>query len=220
MCDDEMKQILRDILESSNSDEYEPGGIFTVGGSTGVYAIKTPFNTECEWSLVFASVTGTAGDVNVSVSGSNPTIVSGATQVYGLLSGGGEGNNALEGWALHVSSTGASPIEFWTPLGRGGTVYVSITSVVGNAYVQIAFRRLMLKYIPDVPRPMPATHSRVQSRRPLRMIGSLSKQMSGFEQQYPTLGAKTPYLHEPIPEDQDVANISTRVNRYRPGGRQ
>ena len=221
MCDDEkIKDLLQDILDSSLSDKYEPGGVFTIGGGTGTYAIKTPFNTEAEWSVVFASTTGNAGDCNIVVSASNPTVLANPASTYGLLSGGGEGNNAFEGWALHVTSTGASPIEYWSPLGRGGTVYASIVSVTGSAFIQVAFRRLMQKYIPNKPRIAPTTHSHVQSRRPLRMLESLSKQMSGFEQQYPTLGAKTPFEHEPIPLDQDVENITTRVRRYRPGGRQ
>lgn len=52
MFDEAMLAMLTDIRDISDSDRYEPGPIKTVGGPTGGYAIRSPYNTECEWAVV------------------------------------------------------------------------------------------------------------------------------------------------------------------------
>lgn len=60
--EDTFLKCLQRIEASINSDKYEPGGIWTVGGPAGTYTLHTPYNTECEWSIF---------DINSTPSGSN-----------------------------------------------------------------------------------------------------------------------------------------------------
>lgn len=51
MFDEAFLACLQRIEARLNSDEYESGGIWTVGGPAGNYLIRSPFNTECEWAV-------------------------------------------------------------------------------------------------------------------------------------------------------------------------
>lgn len=52
MYDEAVLSLLAEIRDISDSDRYEAGPIKTVGGPTGGYEIRSPYNTECEWAVV------------------------------------------------------------------------------------------------------------------------------------------------------------------------
>ena len=157
---------LQYIRASLDSDEYEPGGTFTLGGPTGTYVVRSPFNTECEYAVLAVSGTGTG---LIAVSGSNPAIAvpssTGGTS-YGLMSSG-EDNNALDGYILSVgASLGQTPELFFQPLGKGANVYVSVSVAVSTAgFVVIAFRRKLARTILQIPRQRPHTHTPLSARQ-------------------------------------------------------
>lgn len=203
---------LEDILYSLQSQRYEPGGYFTIGGVAGTYQLKSPFNTECEYSIVTVSATSTGG--NFAISQSNPTLLAPTTtSSYGLATQGSESSNPLEGIAGYAS--GSAPLFYgnvWVPLGRGVFIYMNVTGS-NPILATIAFRRAYSHLIPDRVRHLaPSTHSRPYSRRSIRMLESLSKQSSGFEAQYPQRkdGRET-YHHEAIPWEQDPKGSLTNV---------
>lgn len=205
--------ILYDILYSLQSEKYEPGGIFTIGGQAGTYQIKSPFNTECEYSVVsITSSSPVATPGTFALSASNPSLVAPtATSLnLGAVATGGEGNplNGIVGW---ISSS--SPLDYsaiWLPLGQGVYIYLAVAPGASNTIVaSIAFRRVYVHAIPDVPRQYAHTHSMAQSRRSIRMVPGSSKQVSGFAAQYPNRERQREYfMHNPTPYNQDVENMN------------
>lgn len=47
---DDIVACLHRIETRLSSDEYESGGIYTIGGPVGQYLLRSPFNSECEWT--------------------------------------------------------------------------------------------------------------------------------------------------------------------------
>jgi hypothetical protein len=324
MSDDKLFDVLLAIEQAVSGDQYEPGPIKTVGGPTGSYILRSPYNTECEWSPVAAFSSGAnisnSGALNLSLAtipssaratfsqqynvgyvenlaidfnvtaltgGAAPTVTfkisrlgldgilyqleqatalsaagtisynigsgfdakgfgntiqvdmvltgaptsvtfSGSIQggittvpppnagfialsssdpsiaqittsaAFGALANGEEGN-AFDGLYIPLSAPSLqayAPFEVWQPLGRGANIYVCVNSLVGSglAYLQIAFRRKLLRYIPDKPRQQPHTHTHPQSRMHQRKLAAQSTMVAGFEEQYPVEGGK-PYSH-------------------------
>lgn len=54
-----------------HAEGYESGGIRTVGGVTGNYLVRSPFNTECEFAVLYA---GGQGPANAAVAGTIATV--------------------------------------------------------------------------------------------------------------------------------------------------
>jgi hypothetical protein len=217
MCDEESKTTLENILNVLLNQDYEPGGIFTIGGGAGTYILKSPWNTECEFQVTSVTTSQATG-VGYAVSGSNPTIAAPVknTTAYGALVNGGEGN-ALDGVAGFISAGAPASFTQWIPLGRGAYIYFSAGVAGGDSMLcSLSFRRSTRKFIPMVPQELPHTHNYVLSRRPIRMIDSLSKQLSGFEAQYPELSGvpRKPYEHEEIPYTQDTDPIINTTGDY------
>src|SRR5215831_4139261 len=210
---------LADILYSLQSQQYEPGGIFTIGGATGLYQLKSPFNTECEYTLVCVDTDGTSLS-SFAFSGSNPSITAppttGSVQNYGAVALGSEGGNPLEGIVGFINSTGNNVYPaLWVPMGRGAILYFYANPIGANTgvYCTIAFRRSYVHMLPERVRTLaPSTHSRPYSRRNIRMLDGLSKQYSGFDAQYPTLeGGHERYNHSEIPWEQDPKGANPNV---------
>lgn len=200
MFDDDFLACLQRIEARLNSDEYEYGGFWTVGGPTGLYAIHSPYNTECEWAPIsFCALTG-RGIVVVSSANNDQLSLPGDGSVsIGLFSGGAD-NNALEAFvSVQAANNGEPFVPTWQPLGRGASLFVSISMASGaqSGYFCAGFRRKLDRAIPAPPRRDAHTHSHVESRRGVRTFAA------GFEAQYP----RDKYIHEEIPESQDTANI-------------
>lgn len=218
---------LDDILFSLQSQRYEMGGVFTIGGATGIYQLKSPFNTECEYALISVD-TNSSTSSSFAVSQSNPSLTAPPTSTtvinLGTYSQGSETSNPLEGIIGFVVNTSANVyVPVWQPLGRGAIIYLA-TNVTGAntaVYANIAFRRSYLHMLPDRARHLPpATHSRPYSRRNIRMIEGMSKQYSGFDAQYPTRqDGKETYNHEAIPWEQDARGSLNNVRGQGRSGR-
>lgn len=225
MCDDYTNHLLECILDRLESDEYESGPIYTVGGGPGTYQLRSPYNTECEYLPVGAQLAATSGNGLVVITNNNAgmnTFTLGTS--LGLVSSGSDMNNAFEGIVLPTSTT-QSPlmaVDHWQPLGRGAALYIYVTGTASYAY--IALRRRIDKYIPQMERMFPKTHSSPQSRRALRQLPAASNFAAGFESQYPDLSGaqgkeKIPYRHEQINEQDDTRNIGNAIRRVARYGR-
>lgn len=166
MCfDDKENQLLQNILTELQSDEYEVGRFVTVGGATGIYTARSPYNSECEFAVVccFGSGNGLA-----IVSGSNSSVAAppqDGSVNYGAQSAGTE-SNALEGIVLGCSAfVATSPDIIFQPLPSPGNVTVAINAASGKSvYVSLIFQRKLDRYIQVPPRPR-SQHRPIQSRR-------------------------------------------------------
>lgn len=213
---------LSDILYSLQSQRYEQGGIFTIGGATGTYMLKSPYNTECEVCLL-AVTTNNASPSSFGYSPANPGITAPATSTtvinLGQIAGGSEGGNPLESTFGFVQVT--APYmrgEIWVPLGRGAIIYFAVNTGANTAvYANIGFRRSYAHRIPEGFNGVsPATHSRPYSRRNLRVLDGLSKQYSGYDAQYPQrAGGRETYNHNEIPWEQDPSGQNTHLRGQR-----
>lgn len=208
--------LLKCILDRLESDEYESGGIYTIGGAAGNYALKSPYNTECEFLIVGAYLAATSGNGLVVVTNGNPVTNFTLGTNLGSTASGTDYGNALEGVVLPTSATINSliAVDHWMPLARSSTVYVLVTGTA--SYALIALRRKLERYIPEVVRPQPRTHSIPQSRRFSRTLPAESPMVQGFDEQYAG-GPHHPYTHSEIPEEQDPANVgrvARRMARY------
>src|SRR5258708_13723613 len=109
MCDDYTNHLLEWILGRLESDEHENGGIYTLGGSVAnsPYALRSPYNTECEYMVIGATLVSGATAGYVVVSNGNPSGGQyGTGNSFGSLAqGGGDLNNALQGVVLFPKST-------------------------------------------------------------------------------------------------------------------
>ena len=203
MIDMDILECLSRIEANISSDKYEQLGIWTVGGNNGSYVIKSPVNTEVEWTVY--SITGSkAGAVLISQNGGgNALDTTGATS-YGV-SGGSE-NNVLEGLFLISVTDGNSaytPPPFWQPLGKGGSLYIKISGLASGAcFVCIAFRRLLNRYIPAPPRIPPVTHSLRLTNRPQRMLAGQSQMEANAMEGRMALPGGHPYEHAVSPGEQ------------------
>lgn len=207
MCDEETKKYLAELAYYQQTAQYEAGGIFTIGGNAGNYMLKSPFNTECEYKVVAISSSGSAAPFALTVGNPSQLFMALTATSLGLQSQGTENSNPLEGIAGVVGNGGVITTQEWIPLGKGVVIYFSINPAANQVIMaNIAFRRSLYRLIPETPRLSPATHTHPQSRRELRMLHSLSAEMSGFEQQYPTRQGSygEDYTHEIIPETQDT----------------
>lgn len=186
------------------SDEYESGGLWTVGGVGApgiIFTLRSPFNTECEWNCLSITTTSNSND-SFAMSSSNPSILAfakGLAPAMGALSGGSEANNGFEGILASISFQAPWNMgDIWLPLGRGAQLYfVSTVANTNNIFYTVAFRRSLVHVIPSPPRQKPQTHTHVQPRRAARTM------MEGFaaQQAYP---GDNPYQHQDLPE-QDTA---------------
>lgn len=204
--DDNIIGILHAIEKRLLSDDYENGSILTVGGASGSYLIRSPYNTECEYAVMSVSASGTGFAIVSQAQGITIPDVSGATS-YGALTTGGD-NNPLEGIFINASTNSSKqPPLFWQPLGRGINLYVAINAQATFAtFISVAFRRKLDRAIPRPPTRKPHTHTRPESRRGTRTF------MQGFEAQYP----QSDYEHELIPESNDPASVGNVENAPTP----
>jgi hypothetical protein len=199
---------LEAIEDATLSDKYEYSDPYTIGGATGSYFIKSPYNTECDWVIVAAAGVGTLASQASFVAGSknpNQTTVA-ATNTFGSMSTSSpDDNNALPSFVGTLTSQ-ASFITYdasnFMPLGMPPIVYLQTTTPASSAvFVTVQFRRLLARYIPDKPRQKPHTHTHVGSRAPSRRLAAQSTMVAGFESQYPEAGGR-PYGHQPLgPQD-------------------
>jgi len=222
VCDDETKELLSEILYSLQSEKYEYGGIFTIGGPTGTYMIKSPWNTECEFSIVGITTSANTGSA-FTISSSNPIVtVPTITTSFAAQSLGVDSNNPLDG--ISGFTTNSSDMFYgriWQPLGRGAFIYATVNPGVNQAcLINIAFRRLFVHLIPETVRTLaPTTHTRPQSRRAIRTIPGVSQQVAGFAAQYPQRDrrGREYYQHENTPWEEDAKSSSTVIHGQRRG---
>jgi len=165
MFDEKEDELLQAILNELQSDEYEIGRYVTVGGASGAYSVRSPYNTECEYAVAccFGSANGIA-----LVSGSNSSIAAPPTDgsvSFGLAANGTD-TNALDGIVLGCGAyVATTPDLVWQPLPSPGNVTAAITAASSHScYVTLIFRRKLARFIPVPPRAKPA-HMHVQSRR-------------------------------------------------------
>lgn len=165
----------------------------------------------------------TQSSVLVMVSGADPSTVGTSTiPNLGLTASGSDGN-PYPGYVVLLNyGTQYVPFLLWHALGRGANLYMNIvanniggaSNFTGAVYAQIAFRRKIDKYLPQMPRMYPSTHSQPQSRRALRQLPAQSAQVAGFESQYPSLQRnKSSYQHDSNVEGQDTRNIGNAIKR-------
>jgi hypothetical protein len=216
MLDDNAVHLLSCILDKLESDEYEAGGIYTIGGPPGQYMLKSPYNTECEYLIVGAYLAATSGNGAVAISAANPSITQlSLGQSFGAAAQGSEGSNPFEGVFLPTSATINSliAVDHWQPLGKGVIIYAQVFTTA--SYAIIAMRRKLERYIPEQPRLKPHTHSLPVSRRPMRVLPAESPQVAGYHAQYAG-GPEGPYQHI-VPDNEDPANVgrvARRMARY------
>jgi len=187
---------IRDQLESLNSDKYESGGVYTVGGAIGNYVLRSPYNTECEYMVIGSALAAASGNGVVVVSNNNPSLQLGLSNSFGQILAGGQESNGFEGLVMPVSATINTnmAVDYWMPLGRGANIYIYITGA--SCYAYIALRRMLDRYIPMAPRAKPATHSFPVSGAPGRVYSGVpAGQESALGVRYPTEGQ--PYPLEP-----------------------
>lgn len=204
---EQMLACLRSMEETLSSDQYEYSGPYTIGGATGIYAQKTPWNTECEWGIISALAVGTLGSTATYALGSQnpaqPTLSSSSS--FALTTASTDTMNSLQSYVGALTSQ-APFITYagddYVALGPPHYIYLSTNTPNSTAVlVTIQFRRKLIRYIPDIPRPKPHTHM-VPSRRALRSLPAQSPMVAGFAAQYPQEGVA--YQHQDLPQ-QDTA---------------
>src|SRR5579872_979492 len=100
MFDEKETDLLQAILDELQTDEYETGRYVTVGGASGNYTARSPYNTECEYAIAccFGSGNGIA-----LISGSNSSIapppVDGSVS-FGSATQGSDSANGLDGLVI------------------------------------------------------------------------------------------------------------------------
>lgn len=209
MCEHsaEILACLQRIETTMNSDKYEMLGIWTVGGGNSLYTLKSPVNTESEWCLFGVSATGACQILVSNNPAPNNLATSGGVN-YG--DSGGNESNALEGIYMAISAASVgNPVSdfYWQPTGRGSSIYINIAGLSSaSAFVMVAWRRLLARYIPEPRRQLPLTHATRQSTRFLRTLPAESTQVQGFEQQYPVPGGGF-FKHNETPTNSDVNEL-------------
>jgi hypothetical protein len=83
MCNDEaILQCLQAIEDTLSSDQYEPGPIKTVGGISGSYIVRSPYNTECEWAIAAVVNSGVTFSTATTSANTLATISSAARATF------------------------------------------------------------------------------------------------------------------------------------------
>lgn len=215
MSDQEQLILLQKIVASLDSDRYENGGIYTIGGAPGVYQLRSPYNTECEYMVLGAVLAATSGNGLVVISNNNNAL-SNLSLGQSFGGSGFSDNTAFEGIVLPTgaSSNSIIAVEHWQPLGRGANIYVFVSTTASYAY--IALRRRLDRAIPNTPRPTPHTHSLPAPRRHQRILAATGPMGQGFDDRYQR--GMVPYVHQP-PGPEDPANIGNVDRRYSRNGR-
>lgn len=145
-------------------EKYESLGVYTIGGTTGSYVLRSPVNTELEYCVTGAFVN--AGSGFVALNAGNPTLLQMTTGVQVLGLAGGADNNAFEGLFIFLSATqNYLPPEIWIPLGRGANINVAMTISGGSAFLTIALRRSLTRVIPQIPKKPRSTHTPLSAKR-------------------------------------------------------
>jgi hypothetical protein len=138
-------------------DPYEAGPIITIGGPTGTYVIRSPWNTECEYALYLVSANG-SGIAVLSASNNSLLQITANPPTIGSTANGMDTNVLEAPFILLAANLFLSPPLHWQPLGRGANLYLAQTLASGNAYFNIAFRRLAKQIIPRLAPFKPHTH--------------------------------------------------------------
>lgn len=213
MIETDIIDCLRRIEANISSDKYEMLGVWTVGGANNTYSLKGPANTEAEFALYGISASG-ACNILVSQNQFGNALATNGSASYGT--GGGNESNALEGQFYVVSA--ATPFTptgelYWQPVGRGSSIYVQIGGLAGgsSAFVLVAWRRLLNRYIPTPPRQTPRTHSLRQSNHPQRILAAESPMMAGFKEGRNVIPGGPAYDHNVTPAATDPAAESRGI---------
>lgn len=198
MCEDMQHQILaclQRIEAELSSDKYEQG-IYTVGGGSGNYLLPSPYNTECEFSVlaVFNQGANAAGVVYISSSNAGIASQTSTPPTVGASSNG-EDTNVYEGYIIPVTTTEVPILpKLWLPLGRGKNIFINAAMSAGNAYILIAVRRKLDRVLPDKPVQKSQTHSQPLSRRALRYHAAQSAMSAGAEDRAASPGQQ--FVHQ------------------------
>jgi hypothetical protein len=167
MCDEETKTLLEHILYTLESDSYEISDPFTMGGGAGIYQIRNPYNTECEWAIVSATSGTTAGQFVVMSKNPTPATLGFAGADSLALQSGGMDNNPLNAYvgALTTQAPFVTYQEEFMPLAGNGMVFLRVTAAGSNeVLVTIRFRRKLERYIQEIPAQKPHTHVPLSAR--------------------------------------------------------
>jgi len=164
--EDRVLAALSRIAELLDSDEYEISDPLTMGGAAGLYQIRNPYNTECEWSMVSATSGTTAA--SYVVGSKNPIQANlGFANADVLAPAGYSDNNPLQSYvgSLTTQAPTVTYTDAYMPLAGNGTVYLRVVSASGEALITIRFRRKLEKWIPTIqPLPKPSTHTPLSAR--------------------------------------------------------
>lgn len=203
MIETDILECLYAIRDAVSSDKYEQLGVWTVGGGNGTYTVKSPVNTEAEYAIYDISATGACQIyISQNPAPNNPAI-NGSVN-YG--SGGGSDSNVMEGHFIAVTSAfvGSPDVALlWQPVGRGNSIYVTISGLTSNAaFVVVAWRRLLNRYIPAPARKAPVTHSLRLTDRPQRMLAGQSQMEANALEGRTAIPGGSPYHHTKSPGEQ------------------
>lgn len=202
MIETDILECLYAIRDAVSSDKYETLGIWTVGGGNGTYTLKSPVNTEAEWSIFNISVPGSCQILVSNNPAPNALAITGVT--YGA-SGGNE-NNALEGLFIAYPAAQSGPPSnelYWQPLGRSSALTILISGLASqSAFVTIVWRRLLNRYIPAPARKAPVTHSLRLTDRPQRMLAGQSQMEANALEGRTAIPGGSPYHHTLSPAEQ------------------
>ena len=73
------------------SDDYEISDPYTIGGATGLYTVRSPYNTECEWSIISVTGLGSLASAATFAVGSKnpaqPTLAGTGADSFGKMPG-------------------------------------------------------------------------------------------------------------------------------------
>lgn len=205
------------------SDEYEISDPLTIGGATGQYTARSPYNTECEWSIISVTGLGTLASAATFAIGSKnpaqPALSSTGADSFGKATN--SDSNPLQSYVGSVTST-APMITYggdnYMPLPSPANVFATITTpATSELLITLQFRRKLDRPIPERPR-NPATHSHVTGRRDHRTM------MAGFAARYPEEGV--PYEHHSLQpltageeEERDILRPTNHRHRGTSHGR-
>src|SRR6266567_2877102 len=136
-----------------------------IGGATGSYSVPSPYHTECEWTIISATMlgNGTVGSYYVgSKNPSQPTLSATGANLFGQVSTSSPDNNNALGSYVGALTQNTPCIVYagipYMPLPSPAFVYLQ-TSVPASTglYVTLQFRRKLDRVIPDKPRQRPQT---------------------------------------------------------------
>lgn len=110
----------------------------TIGGPTGVYTLKNPYQTPCEYSVMCFTAFGAASAI-ISTQVNLPQLA--ATGSLSLA--GGAPDSGAQVIVLATPGQGSAvPSEIWYPLANGENITMAATCAGGNgAFLTVAIRR-------------------------------------------------------------------------------